>query len=464
MRQSRPRWPGRLQLRRWPQARRCVCSGVGASLKGSLTAACAAVPLPPLQGQLSCRSSRLSAHQVGPPSLLRGTALTALVPLPALKTQCGNGVGLAACPALGLLVTSSDNCTLSVWGLPCGAGDGGTSAGGGGGLRLVCTLGGDGSAAPMQFKFGKAVGGGRLAFTSPSSDGSARPLLLVTDGGADAVHLVDVVDKTHAGYLASPGSIAGPRGVAASGASPLVAVSAWKDRFGGDHVVVVYRGEGVEWEAVRVIGGGVGAGDGQLNIPVGLRFSWDGTVICVADYWNNRASVFRADDGGLLRHIIFPAEDSPRDVEVVEGGWLAACSDSAKVEFVSNTTGDIGGRPSLGKAGGGWGVGDGEFMCPSALAVVPGLGLVVREYDDCGWFQVFAAHDTIAMTAMSCVRVAWMVAVARAALRHVALVSTPHFREGSAEVKAALPTAVAESRMFRVELVASGRPLTVQFE
>jgi hypothetical protein len=82
------------------------------------------------------------------------------VPLPSLMTECEGGFGLAACPALGLLVTSDvyDN-TLSVWdlcggdsdGVASGAGAGGPSAGGGpgGGLpvRLVCTLGGVGGSA-----------------------------------------------------------------------------------------------------------------------------------------------------------------------------------------------------------------------------------------------------------------------------------------------------------------------------
>ncbi len=70
------------------------------------------------------------------------------------------------------------------------------------------------------------------------------------------------------------------------------------------------------------------------------------------------------------------------DVEEVEGGWLVACRDSHTVEFVGDCDGDAGdggGRPSLGKAGGGQGSGDGEFWYPSALAVVPGLGLVVRD-------------------------------------------------------------------------------------
>jgi hypothetical protein len=353
--------------------------------------------------------------QTAPPSLPRGVALTALVPLPALKTECGQGLGLAACPALGLLVTSDSNKnTLSVWGVPgggsggggasggagasAGAGAGGASAGGGGGgLRLVCTLGGTGSAAPMQFKFNGVSG--YLAFTPPttttfsgSSSSSTRPLLLVTDAGHDAVHVVDMVGRSHAGYLASPGSIAGPRGVAASGASPLVAVSAWKKSDSGDHVVVVYRGSGAVWEAVRVIGGGFGcpgSRDGQLKWPYGLRFSADGSAICVAEYGNGRASVFRVGDGGFVRRMA-TGLSAPYDVEEVEGGWLVACGGSDTVEFVSDGDGgDGGGRPSLGKAGGGPGSGDGEFCFPSALAVVPGLGLVVGEAGNGGRMQVF---------------------------------------------------------------------------
>jgi hypothetical protein len=336
--------------------------------------------------------------------------LTALVPQPAFKTQCGKGWGMAACPALGLLVTSDRVNTLSVWGLPggasggggasAGAGAGGASAGGGGGgLRLVCTLGDAGSVAPMQFQFDSGVGfSGYLAFTPPttttttsSSSSSARPLLLVTDAGHDAVHVVDVVGRSHAGYLASPGSIAGPRGVATSGTSPLAAVSAWKKSSSGDHVVVVYRGSGAVWEAARVIGGGFGgpgSRDGQLKMPYGLRFSGDGSGICVADFRNNRASVFRVGDGGFVRH--FAAElDGPLDVEEVEGGWLAVCYLSHGLKFMCDGDGgDGGGWPSLGKAGGGFGSGDGELCGPIALAVVPGVGLVVRELGNGGRLQV----------------------------------------------------------------------------
>jgi hypothetical protein len=206
----------------------------------------------------------------------------------------------------------------------------------------------------------------------------------------------------------------------------LVAVSAWKEGGSGDHAVVVYRGSGAVWEAVRVIGSGfggpgpLGSHDGQLYRPIGLRFSGDGSGICVADDWNDRASVFRVGDGGFVRHIATGLR-VPFDVEEVEGGWLVACYGSDIVEFVCDGDGgDGGGRPFLG----GCGVGGGVLRFPSALAVVPGLGLVVREVGKGGRVQVFATPDAVAMAAMSPARVSWMRAVVRAVLRRWAGSST----------------------------------------
>jgi hypothetical protein len=99
----------------------------------------------------------------------------------------------------------------------------------------------------------------------------------------------------------------------------------------------------------------------------------------VADSENGRASVFRVDNGGFVQHMA-TGLGWPYDMEEVEGGWLVACGGSHRVLLVGDGDGGGGGWPSLGKTGGGWGSGDGEFDCPTALAVVPGLGLVVREY------------------------------------------------------------------------------------
>jgi hypothetical protein len=61
--------------------------------------------------------------------------------LPALKTACGLGVGIAPCPALGLLVTSNrPDDTLSVFALPRSSCPGtctGAGAGTGTGLTLL---------------------------------------------------------------------------------------------------------------------------------------------------------------------------------------------------------------------------------------------------------------------------------------------------------------------------------------
>ena len=129
--------------------------------------------------------------------------------------------------------------------------------------------------------------------------------------------------------------------------------------------------------------GRLGSRDGRLKMPFGLRFSGDGSGLCVADSWNLRASVFRVADGEFVRHISTLLH-GPYDVEEVEGGWLVACEGSHTVEFVCGGAGGAGGAgggwPSLGKACGGYGSEDGKFNRPTALAVVPGLGLVVREY------------------------------------------------------------------------------------
>jgi hypothetical protein len=59
-----------------------------------------------------------------------------------------------------------------------------------------------------------------------------------------------------------------------------------------------------------------------------------------------------------------------------------------------------------------WGTGDKEFRCPVAVALVPGVGLVVRDNGG-GALKFFTTPDALAMASMSAARVAWLVAVAR---------------------------------------------------
>jgi hypothetical protein len=154
-------------------------------------------------------------------------------------------------------------------------------------------------------------------------------------------------------------------------------------------VVRVFEGSGAMWTAVRVVAGGFGgpgSADGQLQRPFGLGFTGDGTGLAVADRGSNRVSVFRVEDGSFARHVA-TGLDGPLDVEECEGGWLVACYGSYTIEFVG---GDVDGGGGVGRARlGKGGSGDGEFHLPSALALVPGLGLVVREMGNEGRFQVF---------------------------------------------------------------------------
>jgi hypothetical protein len=100
---------------------------------------------------------------------------------------------------------------------------------------------------------------------------------------------------------------------------------------------------------------------------------------------NGRVSVFRVEDGSFARHVA-TGLDRPLDVEECEGGWLVACLDSDTTEFVGGDVDGGGvGRARLGRVGSG----DGEFNGPTALALVPGLGLVVREIGNGGRVQVF---------------------------------------------------------------------------
>lgn len=307
---------------------------------------------------------------------------------------------MALCPTLALLVTSSLDNALHVFALPTSLA---SSTSLNTRFELLYSLGGAFSSAPMKFKFNGSPSSGWMAFTGP---GACR-LLVVTDAGHHAVHVIDVVSRAHVGYVSAPGTIDRPRGVASHGS--LVAVSTC----GIQGQVRVYKGSGATWAPVGVLSGTsaftLGAGD-RLYMLCGLRFTADGLGLVVADT-NGSVNMFRMKDGEFARHgapTVMPmGAGAPFDVEECEGGWLVACRRS--IEFVSDAGA---GKPAISQHGG-------QFYTPTAVAIIPGLGFAVREYGYNGRLQLFATPDVVAMAAMSPCRVAWMTGVNRGILHRV---------------------------------------------
>jgi hypothetical protein len=295
-----------------------------------------------------------------------------------------SGRGVAVCPDLGLLVISSYN-KLQVFVLPEDIARG--EVGSPRELAPTRTLGG---VAPMEFHFDSRPDSGLMAFTDGCGV-SLTSLLLVTDAGNEAVHVIDVVHGVHMGYVAAPGTILHPRGVATR--KSLAAVTCWETGCG--HVVRVFEGSGATWTAVRGIAGG-------FFWPCGLRFTADGLRLLVADSYNQRLSIFCARDGPLLRHIDLGVNVNVMDVEECGSGWVM-CHSRGLVAVADNANAEETGIGARSKNL------DSHYY-PLALATVPGLGLVVRHETG---VQFLATPDVVAMAAMSFCKVAWMAAVCR---------------------------------------------------
>ena len=71
------------------------------------------------------------------------------------------------------------------------------------------------------------------------------------------------------------------------------------------------------------------------------------------------------------------------DVEECDGGWLVACEVLHSVHFAGRD--DAKASVSLGEKGNGVG----NLLYPVSTTVVPGLGLLVREWGNGGCLQVF---------------------------------------------------------------------------
>ena len=134
----------------------------------------------------------------------------------------------------------------------------------------------------------------------------------------------------------------------------LIAVSEY-----AAHRVSLFRTDG---SFVRCFGS-EGSGFGQLNFPMGLRFTPDGRHIAVADQGNGRVSVFNAL-GGFVRFFGHGILANPYDVQTMPSGQLLVADLRADRVFVftiddGELIAEIGTR----------GEEPGNFCSPSCLAV-----------------------------------------------------------------------------------------------
>lgn len=308
----------------------------------------------------------------------------------AVVTSPGKGYGIAVCPTLRRLVTSSTvDDTLSVYEIAVD-----------GTFPLLRVLGGTGTGR-LQFRFGdrdeddRTDWSGWMCFTQPASEGGKPPTLLVADMANEKVEEVDVVEMSSVGLLFPPESRLPARAVAANRAH--IAVSVWYSDSDVMPINPYFRGEDLHrvhvWDAVsraplRILGRGWGSGPGQLRKPCGLRLSRDGQHAVVADYHNDRVCVFRVEDGAFVGTLATRVS-YPHDVEEVHGGWLVtAAVGSDTVQFIAwdGTPASLkdaarAPRPQLG--------GSRVLSYPCALAQGVDGGLFVREHGEVGGVRQF---------------------------------------------------------------------------
>jgi hypothetical protein len=287
---------------------------------------------------------------------------------------CGPGWGLAAGPKMSAVAASCTRTnTVTVWTLRRG-----------GSLTPLHTIGRD-AEGRVEFSFGGALGGG-LCFTPPMTY-SPVPSLLVADTGNNRVVEVEGFNPI-AGQL---GTLKGktiltmskeeapPRSVAASAVH--IAVCVWSDRRPGQVPgftgVVLYNS--LTRARLRRVA--------TASFPVGIRLSSQGPRVCVSDMHDGRVlSTCHLPDGyrdGEPDRLLRRSDvNQAFDVEEVEGGWLVPCHTSGRVVFMSS--GGVSREEQ--EAGPVLGV---RLLSPTSLALLPGVGLVVRDGHAGGTVHVF---------------------------------------------------------------------------
>lgn len=196
-------------------------------------------------------------------------------------------------------------------------------------------------------------GDGGMCFTVANP-----PTLLLPEPALNRVQEINVQLLSCVGALGDPGQMEGPRCTAAC--ASFLAVSAWRTRTGHTPHLVHLFSAGPHRTHVRTL-----AGDGQLSMPLGLRLTQDGAHVAVVDPGNGRVCLLSTADGALVGT---PVTDRAglTDVQQCRGGWMVTRLLAGSVEL--HLDGVAGPAAKLKPLAG-----------PYALALVPGLGMVVRE-------------------------------------------------------------------------------------
>jgi len=276
-------------------------------------------------------------------------------------------------------------------------------------------------AKPLSvFNFWTGMGdSGALAFTE---DGP--PLLLVTDHGNDAVHVLDPAHGSHQGHLVPPGTIVAPRGVSTQGS--MVAVSFWKTRHPlGDSGVALFQRSGERsWTQLWSVTPDPLREWYKFHCPNNVRISRDGKHIAVCfDEGLGSVLLLSTRNGGAVDYLSAQLGDV-WDMDECHNGWLVSHQGTY---FVRPSVYFVGAQdhgkderelaqaslPATSAPG------PAQFTLGDAcaLVLVPGLGLVARPTRLGTQLGLYTTPDLVAMGAMSDLRVAWITVVVRGVFR-----------------------------------------------
>lgn len=265
--------------------------------------------------------------------------------------KCGVGLGLVANAEQGVMVLSNTtDGTLTVYTL---------DAAGRFTLDPAVGIFGKRGSGELEFEFdAKDFYGGLLCFGEPGR-------AFVAEFGNNRVQYVDVLDRLFV-KMYGVGHLQGPRGVAYC--PRFIAVS--ESRPGISRISMF----ALDGALLRVIGSH-GTGAGELQTPMGLRFSPDMEEVIVADSANSRICKFRSSSGAFVGVAGGKAQglDRPLDVEVTPDGYFVANGNKSNLVQLSLDPAErhrVHCRPGKQYK---------EFTRPSAISVLSTGVLVVRD-------------------------------------------------------------------------------------